>query len=93
MAKISPMTDTTHPAILKAQEIYERHGDLAPHEQVLLTAVHQATMAAIRTRARAQHDYGYGSKTYLATAFTADGKEKEDLAKALAVYREALEQV
>ncbi len=76
----------THPALLKAQEVYAKAGDLTPHQQTFLTAVHRITMIAIRTRATAQHDFGYGSKTYLATSYLAANKERDDLTAALELF-------
>jgi hypothetical protein len=86
-------TATTHQAITVAQEIYDRPGDLAPHQQEFLTAVHRIRGDCIRTKAASMALSGLGSKTYLATAFNADQTEADGLTKALAVYREALEHV
>ncbi len=83
----------THPALTAAAALYDKidpetgeQADLSPHEQTFLTAVHRITMAAVRTKSAAQLDFGYGSKTYLATAFTAEAKENEDLTAALELF-------
>jgi hypothetical protein len=87
------MTDTTHPAIIVAQALYDEPRDIVQHEQEFLTAVHRIRGDCIRTKAASMALSGLGSKTYLATAFNADQAEADGLTKALEVYREAVEQV
>jgi hypothetical protein len=87
------MTATTHPAITVAQALYDEPRDIVKHEQEFLLTVHNIRNACIRTKAASMALSGLGSKTYLASAFAADQTEADGLTKALAVYREALEQV
>jgi hypothetical protein len=86
------MTATTHPAITVAQALYDEPRDIVRHEQQFLAAVHRIRGDCIRTKAASIALSGLGSKTYLATAYRADQTEADGLTKALAVYREALEE-
>lgn len=72
--------------IVVAQELYDRPGDLVQHEQEFLTAVHQATMECARIKKEAICEFGDGSRTALAVAFTADVRCKAKLANALELY-------
>jgi hypothetical protein len=84
-------TTTTHPALLKAQEIHDRRGDLAPNEQVFLLAVHFIGKNCTETKREAIRAYGYGSSASTSTAFLANCKEADDLAKALHAFEASLE--
>jgi hypothetical protein len=81
----------THAAITKAQEIYDRPGELRPNEQIFLTEVHKITMHCVRTKGQAARDWGNGSRAYEATAYLADRKQSADLAFALDTYEQGLE--
>jgi hypothetical protein len=84
-------TSTTHPAILKAQEIYDRLGDLEPGQQALLTAVYRFTMECARTKGEAVRQWGDGSQAYDAVAYLADRKQAAGLAAALEQFEQSFE--
>jgi hypothetical protein len=81
----------THPAILRAQEIYDRPGDLASHEQTLLSAVHRITTECTRTKGEAIQAWGDGSRAFAAVAFLAERKQADRLSCALERYEQAVE--
>jgi hypothetical protein len=83
------MTSTTHPAITKAQELYDLPRDLDHHEQDLLKSVHRITMACARTKDEAVRLYGDGSRAYKGTEYLANRSERFDLEFVLGRYMEA----
>lgn len=81
----------THPALTKAQEIYDLARDLEPNEEVFLTAVHRITRYSARTKGEAVTAWGDGSQAYCATVYLADRKQTADLTAALEAYELSLE--
>jgi hypothetical protein len=86
-------TKTTHPAVTAAQAIYDAAGDLAPHEQAFLHAVHKIRGDCNRTKTTAVYMFGLGSRAALASHNLSDRQEGHDLDRALAAYTEAMEEV
>jgi hypothetical protein len=93
-------TKTTHPAIIKAAEIWDRRDaatghmdDLAPHEQVFLAAVHQIRGDCSRNKGDAVYMHGRGSHAAIEAHGKLDRDEWNDLDKAMAAYKEAMEEV
>jgi hypothetical protein len=70
-------------AITVAQALYDEPGDLAPHEQEFLIAVHRVTMECARTKGEAVRAWGDGSRAYEAVAYLANSKCAQHLARAL----------
>jgi hypothetical protein len=72
-----------------AAEIYDRPGDLEPHQQVYLMAVFKITRRRMRTIHEAAHSWGYGSRAYNAVVHLASNQCRDDLAAALQRYQAA----
>jgi len=81
----------THPAILKAQEVYDRPGELDGNEQTFLGHVHRITMHCARTKGDANRAWGDGTRAAAAVAFLADSKCNCELSRALTAYEQGLE--
>ena len=81
----------THPALLKATEIYDRPGDLESHELDLLMAVRLAGSERTVSVASAVRMFGDLTPAYHATVYLADRKVADDLAVALDRYEQSLE--
>ena len=81
----------THPAIQRAQGIYDRPGDLTPPEQEFLLAVHRIRLQRTETVRAAIDLFGFRCGAYFATMHRADRTQADDLATALDVYEQSLE--
>lgn len=82
----------SHPAVIKAQALYDEPRDLVRHEQEFLTAVHRITMECARTKGEAVRAWGDGSRAYAAVAYLADSKQQQGLTRALERYDQSAQQ-
>lgn len=81
----------THPAILKAQELYDEPRDLETHEQTLIADVNRITMECARNKGSAIRAWGLGSIGADAVANLANSQQTERLTLALERYSLAVE--
>ena len=68
--------------LMVAAEVYDKKGDLEPHEQAFLLAQHRITMEAVRTIGDAKLYWGDGSRAFCAVAYLANSKRHSDLQRA-----------
>jgi hypothetical protein len=83
------VTPTTHPAIIKTQELFDLPRDLFSHELDLLRAVRAAQQKCTVTKGEAVAFFGDQTPTYNATAWDASQIEAQELTAALGRYMEA----
>jgi hypothetical protein len=81
----------THPAILKAQEIYAREGDLDDNEEALVSAVNTINRRKTLAYGAAQRIWGDIPRQYRSCLIIADEKERNELDRALTAYGQSLE--
>ncbi len=81
----------THPAILKAQDVYDIEGDLNANEQAFLTAVNVIRDRKTAAYRAAQLIWGDVPKMYRSCLIIADEKERNELDRALTAYEQSLE--
>lgn len=87
----------THPAILRAQEIYSerdrdnRLRDLTEAETAFLASVHLAGMMRAKFVGDAVRDYGDGTELYWIVVHLADAQRRRDLSLAMEVLEASVE--
>jgi hypothetical protein len=85
------VADATHPALLRAQEIFDLPGDLNPDQAQFLNDVHRIGWDKVRDYQTAQRVWGDAPKMLLACQITADKHCSDDLALALDRYEQSIE--
>ncbi len=81
----------THPAILKAQDVYDIEGDLDDNEQAFLAAVNVIRDRKTAAYRAAQLIWGDIPRQYRSCLIIADEKERNELDRALTAYEQSLE--
>lgn len=90
---VIPLTarQLTHPAILRAVQVYAREGDLTSAEETFLRAVRAADVKKTATLEQAGRDWGFGSIAWDAVKTLSSRKRDADYARALEVFEASVE--
>lgn len=80
-----------HPAILKAQDLNDRDGDLEPNEDALISDVNRINRRKSIAYGAAQSVYGDIPKMYRACLIRADEVALAELTAALKTYMQSLD--
>ncbi len=91
LAEFERAISATHPAILKAQELYDREGDLDANEETLVSEVNRINRRKSIAYGAAQTVYGDIPKQYRACLIIADEKARNELDRAMTAYEQGLE--
>jgi hypothetical protein len=81
------MNAQIHPAILKAQSLYDEPGDMTPAGEALLFAVHQIGRERDQTIKITVQLYGDLTQAYFATVFLANRHASDQMDEVLAQYK------
>jgi hypothetical protein len=79
----------THPAVTKAQELYDLSRDLLSHELDLLCSVRISQQKCAVTKGKSVRLSGDRTPAYNATAWDANQTEAQELTAALGRWKEA----
>lgn len=80
-----------HQAILKAQDVYDREGDLDANEEAFLSSVKVIRDRKTAAYGAAQRIWGDIPRQYRSCLIIADEKERNELDRALAKFMDGLE--
>jgi hypothetical protein len=81
----------SHPAILRAVQVYAKEGDLTQAEQDFLIAVRRADVAYLESINTANRLFGGGSWAWEATKYLAARQRNDDYSHALESYEASID--